>query len=105
MTARFSGRTCAVRIMNGESQADSRYSGAASFLNEGAKGRHHSRNFTALLTFVFMPGSRGSAMMERLPRARGPNSMRPWNQPRILPWEISSAAVEAGSDRGEYRIL
>ena len=31
-------------------------------------------------------------MMERLPRARGPNSMRPWNQPSPLPSARSPAA-------------
>src|SRR5580704_19572769 len=35
MTLRFSGRTGFVRIMNGESQACSRYSAAASFSMEG----------------------------------------------------------------------
>ena len=28
-----------------------------------------------------MPGERGSPRIERAPSARGPNSMRPWNQP------------------------
>ena len=32
-----------------------------------------------------------------LPRARGPNSMRPWNQPRIFPFASISAAASAGS--------
>src|SRR5882757_1904197 len=41
ITHRFSGRTCAVKIINGESVALSRNSPAASFLNEGANGRHH----------------------------------------------------------------
>ena len=31
-----------------------------------------------------MVGERGSARMERAPSARGPNSMRPWNQPTAL---------------------
>src|SRR6267142_5508866 len=105
MTPRFSGRTWAVRIINGESYADSRYSDAASFLNEGAKGRHHSRNFTALFTLMFISGSRGSARIERLPSARGPNSIRPWYQPRIFPCDNISAAVAAGSERREARIL
>ena len=33
--------------------------------------------------------------MERCPSARGPNSMRPWNQPMIFPLASSSAAVAA----------
>src|SRR2546430_17505100 len=62
---RFSGRTCAVRIINGESVAHSKYLSAASFLIDGANGRHHSRNFTALLTLAFISGSRGSARIDR----------------------------------------
>ena len=34
---------------------------------------------------------RGSATMERLPSARGPNSIRPWNQPTTSPAAIRSA--------------
>ena len=34
---------------------------------------------------------RGSATIERLPSARGPNSMRPWNQPTTSPSAIRSA--------------
>src|SRR5260370_28160973 len=59
----------------------------------------------ALFTFAFISGSRGSARIERLPSARGPNSIRPWNQPRIFPFESSSAAVEAGSASLVYRNL
>ncbi len=32
-----------------------------------------------------MVGERGSPRMERAPSARGPNSMRPWNQPTAWP--------------------
>ena len=32
-----------------------------------------------------MSGRRGSATIERLPSARGPNSIRPWNQPTTSP--------------------
>ena len=77
ITLRFSGFTCAVKIMNGESVADSMYSAALSASIDGANGRHHSRNFTALFTFTVISGSRGSARIERLPSARGPNSIRP----------------------------
>jgi len=45
-------------IMNGESVADSMYWSATSASIEGANGRHHSRNFTALLTLAFISGSR-----------------------------------------------
>jgi len=36
------------------------------------KWRHHSRNFTALFTFAFISGSRGSARIDLFPSARGP---------------------------------
>ncbi len=35
-----------------------------------------------------MSARRGSQTMERLPSARGPHSMRPWNQPITLPSAI-----------------
>ena len=47
--------------MNGESVALSTYSLAVSLFIDGANGRHHSRNFTALFTFAVISGSRGSA--------------------------------------------
>src|ERR1700751_6042450 len=63
--------------MKGEFMADSMYWSATSASIEGAKGRHHSRNFTALFTLAFISGSRGSARIERAPSARGPNSPPP----------------------------
>jgi len=67
---------CAVRIINGESVALSRYSPAASFLNEGAKRPHHSLNFTALLTWRSFPdrADRQESIGFRAPA--GQNSMR-----------------------------
>ena len=38
-----------------------------------------------------MSGRRGSATIERLPSARGPYSIRPWNQPTTSPAAIRSA--------------
>jgi hypothetical protein len=38
-----------------------------------------------------MSGRRGSTTIERLPSARGPNSIRPWNQPTTSPAAIRSA--------------
>ena len=69
ITPRFSGLTGLVRNMKGESQAYSRYSSATSRSIEGANGRHHSRNFTALFTFAFISGSRGSERIERSPKS------------------------------------
>ena len=42
-------------------------------------------------------GCRGSARSERFPRARGPNSMRPWNQATIRPSANNDAARNSGS--------
>ena len=38
-----------------------------------------------------MSARRGSQTIERLPSARGPHSMRPWNQPTTLPSAIAAA--------------
>ena len=38
-----------------------------------------------------MSARRGSPRIERLPSARGPHSMRPWNQPTTLPSAIAAA--------------
>ena len=40
---------------------------------------------------------RGSHRMLRLPSARGPHSIRPWNQPTTLPFAISAAVRPAES--------
>ena len=47
----------------------------------------------------FILGLRASARMLRLPSERGPYSMRPWNQPMILPSAIDRAtnSSRAGS--------
>ncbi len=46
---------------------------------------------------------RGSARIERLPSARGPTSLRPWNQPMILPSAIAAAVFVIGSRRSYCR--
>ena len=40
-----------------------------------------------------MSGRRGSTTIERWPSARGPNSIRPWNQPTTSPAAIRSATA------------
>src|ERR1043166_8756870 len=69
---------------------------ALSFSTLGANGRQPSRNFTASLTRSRLSAKRGSDRMERAPRARGPNSMRPWNQPTRWFLASNSAAVREG---------
>ena len=44
---------------------------------EGAKGRNDSRYLIFRFSTDCIRGERASPMIERLPRARGPNSMRP----------------------------
>ena len=51
-----------------------------------------SRYLTLRLSVFCIVGERGSPRIERLPSARGPNSMRPWNQPTALP-SASARAV------------
>ena len=47
----------------------------------GANGRNDSRNFTFRFIIDCIFGERASPRMERLPSARGPNSILPWTQP------------------------
>ena len=44
-----------------------------------------------------MSGSPGWATMERFPRARGPHSILPWNQPTISPRAIAAAVRRCNS--------
>ena len=69
----------------------SNHSAALSASTEGAKGRKPSRNLIFMFRVSRIFGSRGSARMLRPPSARGPNSMRPWNQPITLPSARSRA--------------
>ena len=77
--------------MNGTSSSVSNHSGTASRRIEGANGRKDSRRLILRLRMSFMSARRGSPRIERLPSARGPHSMRPWNQPITLPSEIACA--------------
>ena len=52
-----------------------------------------------------MSGRRGSATIERLPSARGPNSIRPWNQPTTSPAAIRSAtSANSASSSSRSRV-
>ena len=62
-------------------------------------GRNGSRCLIRALRMSFMSARRGSATIERLPSARGPNSIRPWNQPTTSPAAIRSATC------GEERVV
>ena len=52
---------------------------------DGANGRNPSRYLILRFSFFCISGFRASPRMLRSPSARGPNSMRPWNQPTTLP--------------------
>ncbi|MNN43929.1 hypothetical protein D3C81_1581950 [compost metagenome] len=52
---------------------------------DGQKGLQRSRNLIWWLMRSATPGMLGQPMIERPPSARGPNSMRPWNQATGLP--------------------
>ncbi len=59
----------------------SKYSSARSCSTDGANGRNDSRNLILRFITDCICGLRASPMMLRDPSARGPNSIRPWNQP------------------------
>ena len=59
----------------------SNHSCACSCSTHGANGRKLSRNLILRFMVACIFGERGSPRMLRAPRARGPNSIRPWNQP------------------------
>jgi len=87
-------RTAQVSFMNREGYAMSIWSATYSSRMAGAKGRNPSRFFTWALSRSRMVGSRGSAKILRAPRARGPNSMGPWNQPMTF-WAASRSTTAA----------
>ncbi|MNF95317.1 hypothetical protein D3C84_780630 [compost metagenome] len=58
---------------------------------DGQKGRQRSRNLICSLIRLATPGMLGQPTIERPPRARGPNSMRPWNQATGLPATMIAA--------------
>ena len=80
--------------MNGESPSATNQSAASSSSTTGATGRKSSRSLISL-SRACMSGSIGDARIDRAPSARGPNSMRPWNQPMTLS-AASSSAVSCG---------
>ena len=59
----------------------SKYSCTSSRVTVGANGRKYSRYLILPLITFFISALVASARIDREPSARGPNSMRPWNQP------------------------
>ena len=72
--------------------AGSNHSARSSSVIAGATGRKSSRSFNSFRR-ACMAGSQGEARMDRAPNARGPNSMRPWNQPTMPPRTSTSATA------------
>ncbi len=97
MSGRFSSRIWNTCIMKGTASSSSNHSATASSSTEGAKGRNDSRRLILALRISFMSARRGSQRIERLPSARGPHSMRPWNQPTTLPSAIAAAVRRQSS--------
>src|SRR3954468_8319411 len=86
--------------MNGSSYGSPNSSALDSSSSDGESGRNHSRSFTFWFNVSRMSARRGSATKLRAPNARGPNSMRPWNQPTTPPSEISWATRGSSSASG-----
>ena len=85
ISARFSSIIGKTFSINGTSSFTSKNSVTCSFNIDGAKGRKLSLRLIFELRSSFASFLRGSASMERPPRARGPNSARPLNQPTTPP--------------------
>ncbi|CAB4903977.1 unannotated protein [freshwater metagenome] len=90
-------RTGATNDIYGDGQSSSKNSDERSARTIGANGRNDSRFLMLKFSRRCIEGDRGSAKIERLPRARGPNSIRPEHIPRIAPSARRSATLPASS--------
>jgi hypothetical protein len=70
-----------------------KYSGAFSSRIDGANGRNDSRNLILRFMTDCIFVLRASPRMLRAPSARGPNSIRPWNQPTTFSVARRSATL------------
>src|SRR5262245_25680620 len=82
-------------IINGSGLYFTRYSGAHSMGTEGQNGRKLSRYLTLALIISLLSSRSALIRMDRLPKARGPLSILPWNQPTILLAARSSAVASS----------
>ena len=82
--------------MNGETPAPTNQFAASSSSTTGATGRKSSRSLISL-SLACISAWIGEARIDRAPRARGPNSIRPWNQPITLSCARISAVSSATS--------
>ncbi len=90
--------------MYGDGRSSSKCSATSSSSTDGANGRNPSRNFTFRLSRFCISGLRASPRMLRLPSARGPNSMRPWNHPPTWPAARRAATSAASASRSPARV-
>src|SRR3989344_2598116 len=92
----------------GTGSSHSKYFKASSSHTTGAKGRNFSRCLTFKFRMDCMSLLVGLDKILRLPKALGPHSIRPWNQPTTW-FEFSNLAViftsSPSSLNGEYFIL
>ncbi len=96
---RFSS-TGATSSMYGESLSSSKNSRQRSFSTDGAKGRKPSRTLILRFMSACIFGLRASPRMLRPPSDRGPNSMRPLNQPMIFSSAMWPATVSKSCGSG-----
>jgi len=85
-----------MKSMNGEIPAPTNQSPASSSRTTGATGRKSSRSLISL-SFTCISAWIGEARIDRAPKALGPNSIRPWNQPITRSWAKISATSPATS--------
>src|SRR5439155_253323 len=88
--------TSATSSMYGLSRSSSKYSPTCSRRTDGANGRNDSRNLILRFITDCIAGDRASAMIDRPPSARGPNSIRPCSNPITLPSASKAQMLHAG---------
>src|SRR6185437_15215253 len=98
MRSRHSDRTRCTKSMYGLGYTPSKRSANRSARTIGAIGRNCSRPLTLFIRTV-VSRSPGWARSERCPSARGPYSLRPWNQ-ATMPLPASTSAASSAIDAG-----
>ena len=81
-----------------------KYLPTSSAITMGASGLNHSRPFIAAFIKSLISGLEGSAIMERCPSARGPNSDSPWINPTACPRTINSMISVHGLSIKRHRM-
>ena len=76
----------------------SNHSGVCSCSTTGANGRKLSRNLIFRFIVACIAGDARVTQDAAAPSARGPNSIRPWNQPTIFPSASRAGDASSSSD-------